>query len=73
MDAWIAAAYDDQAILRDYHLDPAEWDASKRYYLNHKPIIDARIITNTQPDADDDIPPMRSVAEYFTWLTSHAS
>jgi hypothetical protein len=73
VDAWIATGHDDDAILRDYHLDPAEWTAAKQYYFDHKTIIDARIITNTQPDADDDVPPLRTVEEYFAWLTAQAS
>jgi hypothetical protein len=68
VDAWIATGQDDEAVVREYHLDPAEWAAAKRYYLDHKLIIDARIIANTQPDADDDVPPLRSVEEYFAWL-----
>lgn len=68
MDAWIATGYDDGAIMRDYHLDPAEWEAAKAYYLDHKPIIDARIITNSQPGAEDNVPPLHTVEEYFAWL-----
>ena len=70
--AWIGTGYDDAALIHDHELDPAEWLAAKQYYLDHKPIIDARIITNSQPDADDDIPPMHTVEEYFSWLTSHS-
>lgn len=73
VDAWIATGYDDDAIIHDYQLDPVEWAAAKRYYLDHKPIIDARIITNTQPDAEDDVPPLHTVEEYFAWLTSNAN
>ena len=73
VDAWIASRYDDEAIVRDYPLDPAEWAAAKQYYLDHKPIFDARIITNTQPDADDDVPPLRTVEEYFAWLAGIAA
>ncbi|MGH2515693.1 MAG: hypothetical protein ACRDHP_08560, partial [Ktedonobacterales bacterium] len=69
IDAWIATGCDDAAIVRDYHLDTAEWSAAKRYYLDHKPIFDARIIVNTQPDTEDDVPPMHSVEDYFAWLT----
>ena len=68
MDAWIATGHDDDAIIREYHLDLAEWEAAKAYYLDHKPIIDARIIMNTQPDAEDDVPPLHTVEEYFAWL-----
>jgi uncharacterized protein (DUF433 family) len=72
VDAWIANGYDDEAIIRAYQLDPAEWAAAKQYYLDHKPIIDARIITNTQPDAEDDVPALRTVEDYFAWLTRNA-
>lgn len=68
IDAWTAAGQDDEAVILDYHLTPDEWPAAKQYYLDHKPIIDARIILNTQPDADDDTPPLRTVEDYFAWL-----
>lgn len=69
--AWIAAAYDDNAVLAGYSDMPREeWEAAKQYYLDHKIIFDARIIGNTQPYADDDTPPLRTVEDYFAWLAS---
>lgn len=68
IDAWTATGHDDDTVMRDYHLTAREWAAAKQYYLDHKPIIDARIILNTQPDAGDDTPPLRTVEEYFAWL-----
>jgi hypothetical protein len=68
VDVWMGAGYDDEALIRAYPLDPAEWAAAKQYHLEHKPILDARIIANTQPAADDALPPMRTVEDYFSWL-----
>ena len=65
---WMAQQYDDDAVIADYSISREEWDAAKAYYLSHKIIFDARIITNSQPDADDDTPPLRTVEEYFAWL-----
>lgn len=65
---WIARQFNDAAVIADYQLDPAEWEAAKQYYLDRKAIFDARIIINSQPDADDDTPPLRTTEEYFAWL-----
>lgn len=65
---WMARGYDDDAVMADYTISSEEWEAAKQYYLHHKVIFDARIITNSQPDADDDTPPLRTVEEYFAWL-----
>jgi len=46
IDGWMGVGYDDEAMIRDYKLDPAEWAAAKQYYLDHKPMIDARIIAH---------------------------
>lgn len=54
--------------MTGYGISQEEWDAAMAYYLDHKPIIDARIISNSQPAADDDVPPLRTVEEYFAWL-----
>ena len=69
---WMAADYNDEEVISGYNISREEWEAAKQYYLDHKPIIDARIIANTQPEADDDVPPLRSVEEYFAWLASNA-
>lgn len=67
--AWIAAGYDDDAVLAGYSDMPREeWEAAKRYYQDHKIIFDARIISNTQPYADDDTPPLHTAEDYFAWL-----
>lgn len=66
---WQAANYDDNVVLEGYADMPREeWDAAKRYYQTHKPFIDARIIANSQPEADDDVPPLQTADEYFAWL-----
>jgi|GEM_PF-1656249 uncharacterized protein (DUF433 family) len=65
---WINSKYNDEEILAAYSDMPRdEWEAAKRYYLDHKVIFDARIIRNTQPYADEDTPPLRTLEEYFTW------
>ena len=67
--AWISSGYDDHDVLDGYSpMPPEEWEAAKRYYADHKIIIDARIIANSQPGADDDVPPMRTVEEFYSWL-----
>ncbi|HKS69575.1 MAG TPA: hypothetical protein VJQ45_04110 [Ktedonobacterales bacterium] len=71
--AWMSAGYRDDEVLSGYGISREEWDAAKSYYFDHKPIIDARIIANSQPAADDDVPPMRTVEEYFTWLLHNSS
>jgi len=69
---WMAQQYHDEAVIADYNISHEEWEAAKTYYLTHKVIFDARIITNSQPDADDDTPPLRTVEEYFNWLSQNA-
>jgi uncharacterized protein (DUF433 family) len=67
--AWIASGYDDPDVLDGYSPMTAEaWEAAKRYYADHKTIIDARIIANSQPGAEDDVPPMQTVEEFYSWL-----
>lgn len=65
---WIATGNNDDEVIAGYGISREEWEAAKQYYVDHKPIIDARIITNSQPAADDDIPPVHTVDEYFAWL-----
>lgn len=65
---WMSTGYRDEEVVTSYGISAEEWDAAKSYYLDHKPIIDARIISNSQPAADDDVPPLRTVEEYFAWL-----
>ena len=70
IEAWMTAGYDDSTVAESYSDMPvAEWQAAKQYYLDHKPFIDARIIANIQPAADDDVPAMQTADEYFAWLT----
>jgi uncharacterized protein (DUF433 family) len=67
--AWMVGNYDDNAVFDSYSDMPREeWEAAKRYYLDHKLFFDARIITNTQPAADDDTPLFHTPEEYFAWL-----
>ena len=66
--SWIAANYDDEAVIAEYQLDPAEWAAAKEYYLRYRAVFDARIIINQQPTVNaGDVPPLRSPDEFFAW------
>ena len=68
---WQVERFNDEAVLATYEDMPrAEWEAAKRYYQTHKPFIDARIITNTQPAADDTVPALHTADEYFAWLVT---
>lgn len=72
--AWMASNYDDEEIIEGYAPMPREeWEAAKRYYADHKAFIDARIVANSQPAADDDVPPMRTADEYFVYLAERAA
>ncbi|MGH2516781.1 MAG: hypothetical protein ACRDHP_14100 [Ktedonobacterales bacterium] len=65
---WQAAGHRDDLLLAGYPDIPIEeWEAAKRYYVTHKPFIDARILLNSQPAADDDVPPMQTADEYFVY------
>jgi hypothetical protein len=66
--AWMASHQSDDEVITGYNIPREEWEAAKQYYLDHKLFIDARIIANSQPAADDDVPPMRTADEYFAWL-----
>jgi uncharacterized protein (DUF433 family) len=67
--AWIACGYNDDEVMAGYSDMPSEeWQAAKQYYFDHKIILDAKLITNTQPYADEDTPPMNTVEDYFAWL-----
>jgi uncharacterized protein (DUF433 family) len=69
IETWMVGNFDDNEVLAGYSDMPREeWEAAKQYYLDHKAFIDARILTNSQPAADDDVPPMRTADEYFAWL-----
>ncbi|HEX6123445.1 MAG TPA: hypothetical protein VFY89_09800 [Ktedonobacterales bacterium] len=70
---WMGHHYDDDAVVADYGISREEWAAAKQYYLDHKIFFDARIITNSQPNADDDTPPLRTTEEYFAWLGQQES
>lgn len=64
---WITRAYQDDLVIRDYSLDPAEWAAAKAYYLAHKAVLDARLIVNQEP-ADEEIEPGITTSEqFFAW------
>jgi hypothetical protein len=68
--AWIAANHSDEKVVADYNLSLEEWAAAKAYYLDHKPMIDARIILNQQPSDSEDVPAMRTPEDFFAWLAS---
>lgn len=72
IELWMVGHYNDATVFAGYEdLPPEEWEAAKRYYREHKPFIDARILANSQPAADDDIPAIQSVDEYFAYLAQH--
>lgn len=67
---WIGSGFDDNEVFAAYGDMPAEeWEAAKQYYLDHKLFIDARILSNTQPAADDDVPQVKTIEEYFAWIS----
>jgi uncharacterized protein (DUF433 family) len=69
IELWMVANYNDDEVFAGYSDMPREeWEAAKHYYLAHKPVLDARIIANSQPAADDDVPAMQTADEYFRWL-----
>lgn len=64
---WIAQDYDDTAVIHDYNLDPAEWDAAKTYYLQHRAVIDARLIRNQEPMDEEIEPGIATPEDFFAW------
>ncbi len=46
--AWHARGESDEAIMADYSLDRAEWEAAKEYYFAHQAVMDARRILNEE-------------------------
>jgi uncharacterized protein (DUF433 family) len=71
IELWRTSGENDDEVLAGYSDMPhEEWEAAKCYYLEHKPFIDARIIANSQPAADDDVPPMQTADDYFAWLAT---
>jgi len=74
IELWMVANYNDADVIAGYSDMPQEeWEAAKRYYQEHKPFIDARIIANSQPAADDDVPALQTADDYFTWLAQRGS
>jgi len=63
---WMAHAYDDQKVIADYSLNPAEWQAAKEFYFQHKAIIDAKIILNQEPIGDL-VEGLNTPEEFFAW------
>ena len=69
IDLWVAGGYRDEVVFEGYADMPREeWEAAKRYYLDHKPFIDARIVANSQPLAEDVVPRFTTADEYFAYL-----
>ncbi|MGH2517405.1 MAG: hypothetical protein ACRDHP_17285 [Ktedonobacterales bacterium] len=64
---WIARHYSDAAVIADYELDPTEWAAAKQYYLDHRAVIDARIILNQEPFDDEIEPGITTSDDFFAW------
>jgi hypothetical protein len=64
---WIAQHCGDEAVIQDYHLDPDEWAAAKQYYLDHKAVIDARLIVNQEPLDHEIEPGISTPDEFFAW------
>jgi hypothetical protein len=70
---WITQHYNDDAVMRDYQIEPAEWAAAKTYYFAHKAVIDARLIANQEP-ADEEIEPgITTSEEFFAWSLREGS
>jgi uncharacterized protein (DUF433 family) len=71
IELWRVANGNDAEVFASYgDLPREEWEAAKQYYFAHKPFIDARIIANSQPAADDTVPALQTADEYFAWLAS---
>ena len=64
---WIAQQHSDAAVIQDYQLDPAEWAAAKQYYLDHRAVIDARIILNQEPYDKEIEPGIATPDDFFAW------
>lgn len=54
VSVWEARGQSDEAVIKEFALDPAEWAAAKAYYRAHKQVIDARRTLNDEPG---DLPP----------------
>ncbi len=70
---WITRQYHDDDVIRDYSLDPAEWTAAKAYYLQHKAVIDARLILNQEPFDEEIEPGITTAEEFFAWAERAAT
>lgn len=64
---WIAQHHSDAAVIQDYQLDPAEWAAAKQYYLDHRAVIDARIIVNQEPYDEEIELGITTPDDFFAW------
>jgi hypothetical protein len=64
---WIANQYNDTVVIEEYQLNPAEWAAAKQYYLDHRAVIDARIISNQEPFDHEIEPGVTTPEDFFTW------
>lgn len=65
--AWIAAQYNDAAVIAAYELDPNEWAAAKQYYLDHRAVIDARIILNQEPYDHEIESGVATPEDFYSW------
>lgn len=45
---WHARGESDAAVIAEYGLDPAEWEAAKQYYFAHQAVMDAVRILNEE-------------------------
>jgi hypothetical protein len=64
---WMTHQYNDDRVIADYSLDPAEWQAAKTFYFNHKAMIDAKIILNQEPIGDL-VDGLTTPEAFFAWV-----
>ena len=48
VSVWYARGQSDSALISEYQIEPAEWEAAKAYYFAHQTDIDARRLRNEE-------------------------
>jgi hypothetical protein len=48
VSVWYARGQSDAAVVAEYQIEPAEWEAAKAYYFAHQADIDARRLRNEE-------------------------